>query len=184
MFGFQNLEPCTVIAYKMVRKNGKKTYEEVDVFIDEEDAEWVCRFRWRINSDGYVVRGHRSKKGNYYLKRLHREVMKWHGLLKDKDVHDNMQVDHKNHDKLDNRKCNLRVCTPAENKRNRRSKNGSYKGIQKTNRGYKVTVTAEGKGIYIGTFPNMKIAKHFYNKAGKQLHGEFFNPTLGDHDND
>lgn len=184
MLGFQNLEACEVIAYKMVIVDKEKTYQEIDVLIDEEDAEWVCQYRWRVDGSGYVVRGIRTKEGKYYLLRLHRQVMKRHGLLKYRDFHENLEVDHKNHNKLDNRKINLRVCTPGENKRNRSSKNGDLRGIQQTSRGFRVTIYVEGKAIYIGNFPNLKIAKHYYNLAGSQLHGEFFNPTTGDRGNE
>lgn len=180
MLNFQDKEPCTVIAYKMVKIEGEKTYQEIDVLIDEEDADWVCQYRWRVDINGYIVRGMRNKKGKYYLLRLHRQIMKRHGLLKYHDYWENLEVDHINHNKYDNRKINLRVCTPDENKRNRSSKNGENRGIQQTPRGYRVTIYVEGKAIYIGTFPNLKLAKHYYNLAGSQLHGEFFNPTTGE----
>lgn len=180
MLQFQNLESCEVIAYKMMVHNGEKTYQEIDVLVDDEDADWICQYRWRVEKNGYVVRGMRNKEGRYYLLRLHRQIMKRHGLLKYKDFFENLEVDHINHNKLDNRKVNLRVCTPGENKRNRSSKNGDLRGIQLTKRGFRVTIYVEGKAIYIGTFPNLKLAKHYYNLAGSQLHGEFFNPTTGD----
>ena len=183
MLGFQDLEFCEVIAYKMVKIDDQKSYQEIDVLVDEEDAEWICQYRWRIDDKGYVVRGIRTKEGKYYLLRLHRQIMKRHGLLRYHDYCDNLEVDHINHNKLDNRKVNLRVCTSAENKRNRTSKNGDLRGIQRTKRGFKVTIYVEGKAIYIGTFPNQKIAKYYYNLAGSQLHGEFFNPTTGDRGN-
>lgn len=183
MLKFQNLESCEVIAYRMRRSGKIKCYEEIDVLVDEEDADWICQYRWRVTPNGYVVRGMRNKEGKYYLLRLHRQIMKRHGLLKYHDYFENLEVDHINHNKLDNRKSNLRVCTSAENKRNRSSKNGDLRGIQRTERGYRVTIYIDGQAIYIGTFPNLKIAKHYYNLAGSQLHGEFFNPTTGDNSN-
>lgn len=47
--------------------------------------------------------------------RLHRIIM---GVCYDSHE-DNIYVDHINGDKLDNRKCNLRVCTASENNMNR-----------------------------------------------------------------
>ena len=59
------------------------------------------QYRWRI-SNNYVI----TKKG--YIK-LHRLIT---------NCPDDKVVDHINHNRLDNRKCNLRVCTQAENAQN------------------------------------------------------------------
>ena len=75
-----------------------KTYK---VLLDKEDLEKVKQYIWRI-SNNYVI----AKKG--YIK-LHRLIT---------NCPDNLVVDHINHNPLDNRKCNLRVCTQEENAQN------------------------------------------------------------------
>jgi hypothetical protein len=49
------------------------------------------------------------------------------------DFGDQLVVDHKNHDKLDNRKANLRVCTNADNAQNKNAR--GHKGSSSQYRG-------------------------------------------------
>lgn len=97
---------------------------------------------------------------------------------------DNLVVDHKNGNSLDNRKENLRICNLSENNCNRRKhKNATskYKGVSfhKDNTGYKLWRAAIGKTI---NGKEIKREKHFlteieaakqYNEWALELHGEF-----------
>lgn len=86
--------------------DGKNAIVDDDVYEEYKNIKMHC------NKAGYVVFG----KTKY----LHREIMKPKaGLV----------VDHKNHDVLDNRRSNLRICTQAENTRNRKSKGYSWDSI-------------------------------------------------------
>lgn len=73
--------------------------------IDKEDIPAVSKFHWYKNGAGYLF--HRDSETKIPF-RLHRYVL---GLSTD----DGLVVDHLNHDKCDNRKCNLRIGTQAEN---------------------------------------------------------------------
>lgn len=155
-----------------IRFTRKKEEQVADIRVDTEDANWVCQWDWRLDKDGYVVRGQRVN-GKYTTFRLHREIMKRHGSLKEDGT--KWVVDHRNNDKLNNCKDNLRVCKQSDNNKNRRSKKGKLKGITRVRNGWKVTVTVNKKPIYIGTFPNVRMAQYFYNQAAAQLHGDFAN---------
>lgn len=83
--------------------------------IDDDDWELVRDYKW------YAVFDH----GNYYAKCAYKKpngkktTMKMHRLilgLTDTSQH----VDHKNHNGVDNRRDNIRVCSIAENNRNKR----------------------------------------------------------------
>ena len=94
--------------YHFEIKNGVAVGELADgtkFKVDEEDIPIVEAHSWYVNGGGYMF--HRSGTDGAPL-RLHREIM---GLKAD----DGKVIDHINHDKLDNRKCNLRVTTQAEN---------------------------------------------------------------------
>ena len=80
--------------------NGKGKYCVVDDDIFERYGE----LRWYLSDTGYAVR-----RNNHKTERLHRLVM---------NCPREMIIDHRNGDKLDNRRCNLRICTQEENAKN------------------------------------------------------------------
>lgn len=97
--------------------------------VDEEDVCRVDQCPWYRS---------RSKGGrrDYALTRRQeggRQITTWmHRHLFGLGPHDRVQVDHRNHDGLDNRRANLRLATPAQNSANRRTGRGkasAYKGV-------------------------------------------------------
>jgi hypothetical protein len=76
--------------------------------IDTEDFERVKDYSWHLSGNGYVlaIMPDRKKKTHFLL---HRVIM---------DPPSDMVIDHINHDTLDNRKTNLRICTQRENMQN------------------------------------------------------------------
>lgn len=89
------------------------------------------------------------------------------------------QVDHINGNPLDNRKCNLRVCTQKENSRNREKRkektSSIYKGVcfHKRKHKWQASITLDGKLIHLGYFKTQNEAALIYNEAAKKYHGEF-----------
>ena len=81
---------------------GKRT------LVDDSTLKQYGHLTWHLSDTGYAVRRNKSEGGTV---RLHRLVV---------DAPEGMVVDHLNGDKLDNRASNLRVCTQAENTRNRK----------------------------------------------------------------
>ena len=82
--------------------------------VDDEDYERLSDFIWYAHPDHrgqYLVYVHANHDGRTYL--MHRMIM---GLKHG----DRRQVDHINHDCLDNRRQNLRIVTHSENLANRR----------------------------------------------------------------
>ncbi len=72
--------------------------------IDAADAELVRSYRWRLQK-GYA-RGYKNGQSVF----MHRLFL---GNLKG-----GLQTDHINRNRLDNRRCNLRACSPAQNSQN------------------------------------------------------------------
>lgn len=94
-------------------------------------------------------------------------------------------VDHKNGDTLDNRRDNLRVCLPADNKRNRTkipNRTSQYKGVYRTQykrEGWKASVRIRNQKpgqhpIRISpTFRTELEAALWYDKVAREEQGEF-----------
>lgn len=75
------------------------------VILDEETVTLFDAHRWYFNSaeDHYLTRKENGRKIYF-----HREFMNCPGGL---------EVDHRNENKLDNRRCNFLIVTPTENTR-------------------------------------------------------------------
>lgn len=86
------------------------------------------------------------------------------------------ELDHINGEHADNRLCNLRQATSAENKRNtiHRNRSGligaSYHSA--TNR-YRATISVAGRKKFLGWFTNAEDAHAAYVAASRKYHGEF-----------
>lgn len=126
--------------------------------------------RWYKSSRGYIVRNimHGSKRTVEYL---HRVIMRpTSGLV----------VDHVNGNTLDNRACNLRVCTHSENLRNQgkhKDNTSGFKGVtwHKGAKKWKAAIQVENKVKHLGLFASKEDAYEAYCAACKKLHGEFIN---------
>jgi len=132
------------------------------ILIDRKDLIGIDLSNLRITNSGYAAIGN---------KLLHRIIM---------NPPANMQIDHVNKNTLDNRRCNLRVCTSSENLMNRgkqRNNTTGYKGVSKDKRckrkSYRAQITADKKIYYLGYFEKPEEAGAAYKKAAKQHHGKF-----------
>jgi len=141
--------------------------------VDREDYEYLSQFRWNLNKDGYVVRTSTpSERARGYPNsvRMHREVM---GVF-----NANITVDHKFHNKLDNRKKMLRVCTILQNNMNSAKRKGcssKYKGVSWIGRLSKWIARISIKGVFtnLGCFKTEEEAGLAYNQKAIELFGEF-----------
>lgn len=135
--------------------------------IDDEDYEVVGGMSWYMTDHGYIVCREmvgRKKHETY----LHRLIM---------NFPDN-KVDHKDGNKLDCRKANLRACTHQQNMFNakrRKDNTTGYKGVGflKNVGKYRARIRFNNKQIHIGHFDCPIKAAKAYDKKAKELHGEF-----------
>lgn len=135
--------------------------------VDDDVYKWARKMEWRLHSKGYV------KAGRQYLHRM---------VLGIKDT--KISVDHKNGNKQDNRRENLRKATHAQNLWNagRRSHNKSgFKGVYKcsTTGRYRAEIRANKKRINLGRFATAEAAAQAYDDAAKLYHREFARLNLG-----
>jgi len=154
------------------------TEKGIAVEIDEEDLELFEKYTWNIHTGGYLARYTSYRKnGKIYGKALffHREVIIAHGG----DLKGGY-VDHKDRNKLNNQKENLRYpVTKAENMRNREKQTNNtsgYKGVyfHKNRRcPWGASIRHEGKDIFIGWYLTPEEAALAYNEAANKYFGEF-----------
>lgn len=155
------------------------------VLVDDADFELVSPYRWALGSHGYAtayVKGScRKVDGKYRTQQvlMHRLIA---GAPKGK------QVDHVNHNKLDNRRANLRLASSSENMMNRASNlrpgfSSKYRGVNhrggkarsttlRNDRGYEYAMSkpwaAFYKGKYAGIFETEREAALAYDFAAWQ----------------
>jgi hypothetical protein len=91
--------------------HGVETIVDVDILTWFGDRNWSLGGR-RKGESGPRYPMSTGEDGNRV--RMHREVMRYHGISIPKGMH----VDHINRNALDNRFANLRVVTPLENRKN------------------------------------------------------------------
>lgn len=123
----------------------------LEVLIDTEDLPKLMKFNntFGLNGGGYVhVQLHNNKKKTALL--LHRIIM---------NPPDDMVVDHINHNKLDNRKSNLRIVSTRENVCNfagarEDNKTSGHLGVSwvKNTRKWKVQIRVKGKLVFFRYF--------------------------------
>jgi len=141
--------------------------------IDDEDFERVNQFKWYANySNGYwrAVRHIKKDTGKRASQLMHRFIM---------NTSKGMDTDHKNHNGLDNRKSNLRICTHAENMMNqlprKRKITSEYKGVywDRECKKWRTRIIPNNKHLHLGYFVNEITAAKMYDRKAKELFGEF-----------
>lgn len=150
---------------------GKRTAGRV-ALIDDEDAELVNRYRWRLGGhDRYAVTwaGPRSSRHSLYM----------HVLIMGRTG-----VDHINCDTLDNRRANLRFATRSQNHANRlpyRDRTSQYKGVfwhTRDKRWQAGIGIAPRRYRYLGHFTDEIEAAKAYDAAARELFGEYARPNF------
>lgn len=135
--------------------------------IDAEDYPKVKDYSWHIacQKKPYPARSIK-KNGSNALEFMHRVIL---------NPPDGMFVDHIDGDRLDNRKCNLRICTDTQNRWNKKMNVGSstFKGVHKNGGRWRATISANGIKYQLGSFGTEIEAAIAYNMKAKELHGEF-----------
>jgi len=89
---------------------------------------------------------------------------------------DALVVDHKNRDKLDNTRDNLRETTKKQNTQNcdkKPSNTSGYKGVSRKGTSWIAQISFNGVSIHLGSFVSAEDAAREYNKHALKIQGEF-----------
>ena len=146
-----------------------KTHGEKKVLVDDLDYEYLNQFTWCAHKIGGKFYAIRKVQRNITML-MHREVVGNSAYL--------LLVDHIDGNGLNNQSSNLRVATHSENLCNRKSVKGSkspYKGVGwvSSHKLWRASIQKDKKQTILGYFKDDKDAAIAYDKAAKELHGEF-----------
>ena len=144
--------------------------------VDDDDYDWLAIHKWYLGPQGYVRRRLKVSEtgGTGYETKIavmHREILKRQGLLKNGDL-----TDHRNGDKLDNRKSNLRAANSAGNRQNtkRHNKHSAYQGVILVRRNtWQARIKSAGRTVRLGCFASDEEAARVYDAAAIREYGDF-----------
>jgi hypothetical protein len=156
---------------KVIRAGGEHGRGRT-ILVDDQDYDLVKDYTWSVTIDRnglwYARRG-TSINGRWTDVKMHREIM---GLKHGDPRH----VDHINHNStvLDNRRSNLRVCTPSQNQMNRRLIRGS-KGVSwhKASQKWQARICHGETLMYLGLYESKRAAALAYDEAARSLDSPF-----------
>jgi len=148
--------------------------------VDPEDYQELSKYKWfaiRSPRGFYAARsvGSNRRKTGQQTIRMHQVILK---------PPEGKFIDHINHNGLDNRRSNLRICTLQQNIWNMRKQRGNcasqYKGVtwRKDIGKWQARITCNGELLSIGLFDDEKAAAAAYDKKAKELFREYAAPNL------
>lgn len=145
------------------------------ILVDDFNYEELNKFEWFADKDGYAKRNRLpSEDANVWSKQvyMHRQILKlFYG--------DKRQVDHIDQNKQNNQENNLRICTSAENMRNKKKISGDftskYKGVlwSHEDKIWRSYIMLDGRFYSLGYFKDEKTAAKAYDQAARHFHREF-----------
>jgi hypothetical protein len=141
--------------------------------VDDEDFERVSHGKWYASwcshTNSYRAARFVVEKGKRHFIYMHREVIGASALE---------LVDHINHDTLDNRRANLRLCNRRQNQANQRmvsTNTSGFKGVSldKRNNKWRARIRVDGKTRHISMHNEAVCAAASYDAVAVQIFGDF-----------
>ena len=160
-------EVCSDVNKKINKYDISKNYGVLwstntneEIYFDLEDADKILQYCWNVSPQGYAVTN------------IDKTRVTMHKFLGYKNH------DHKNRNKLDNRKQNLRCCTEQENNMNKSKPSNNTTGIigvtyRKDMDKFQVQLGLNNKCIYLGIYSDIVDAIEARLKAESKYFGEF-----------
>jgi len=161
-----------------------KTHGTHTVLIDGEDWDRVAQYTWSLRKDyntyyaktqinhpdgGWIFCRRNGRRRKVTTLQMHTFII---SCPKGK------QVDHINHNGLDNRKENLRICSSMQNTHNtqiRKNNSSGFKGVSwyKRHDKWVAEIASHGTRHFLGYHDTPEEAARAYDAKAKELHGEF-----------
>lgn len=137
--------------------------------VSNEDYAVLSQYKWYAQRAKYTWYARRKVQIGYKRQR----TISMHGQIL--GATNAMDIDHVDHDGLNNTRENLRLCTRSENQGNRRILPGEIKGVywSKRERRWYAQIGVNGKRKHVGIFDDLQEAIVAYNVAAIKHFGEF-----------
>jgi hypothetical protein len=160
------LKPITYnkegIAYILIKN--KKQNKEYECLVDDDKWHELTYVKtWFYNTNGYI-RNNKTKLIHRYL----------YETYKPNENIINLEIDHINRNRLDNRMSNLRIATSGQNNYNRESKNKTgYRGVKKDKNKYCAKIKYKGEEYGKYGLETKEEAALAYNELAIKYYGDF-----------
>ena len=166
MLILRNKEMALVNKYDLSNDYGVGyTSKGEEFYFDLDDYDKIKGYCWHINR-GYVQTNIKNK-----TEKIHRVI------LNITESHEDMVVDHINHDTTDNRRCNLRICSNQENCFNSSLSKNNNSGVIGVSWHTRDCVwqsrLGKNKEMYLGQYTNINDAITARLLAEKKYYGKF-----------
>ena len=150
---------CEIILYNNKHK------EVGRALIDNSMIKSANNYKWYLMNTGYVATKYRNK------------VFLLHHLIIGCPIN-KLQTDHINRNRLDNRRCNLRIVTTSQNQMNIASQKNNTSGIKgiywdKSRNKWHVEIMANYKKMHLGRYDDLEHAIKVRKNAEIKYHGEY-----------
>jgi len=136
--------------------------------VDDEDYAGLMKVKWYVMAGKCYAGRHIKRAGKQTTEYMHRRILQ---------AQLGEEIDHVNHNGLDNRRGNIRVCTRSQNHGNTKKFRGSsnFKGVHwnKDRHSWHAQIRYKGKQIFLGRFTDGESAARAYDEAARQYFGEF-----------
>lgn len=162
----------SVVLY-VKRRNG----DMFEIYADKEDFELLKNYCWHVgwHED---IQGFYAEAMQYLGKvngKFRSKTLLMHKLIM--NAPKKTEVDHIDHDGLNNRKSNLRISEKSQNKKHRSGRNSNntsgYRNVSWDGSKWMVQLQINKRNTVLGKFEDLEEAAKFAEEKRKELYGEF-----------
>jgi hypothetical protein len=144
-------------------------WQDREAIVDNADYDLLIQYPWHMHHE-YAV----TTLKVYLPNKRQTEISMQNMLF---NLANGMELDHVDGNKLNNQRQNLRICTHADNCKNRGMRSDSQSGRKGVSpipgNKWRATINIGGKNIHLGCLSSIDEASDAYDRAATSQYGEF-----------